>query len=284
MADLEDVMAVLAAKCAVTMYPKGIAAGPIVGNLIRTVQGWPDATALDKDLAAGNVQVSIYPLAMERNTTRFQRAWETVGLQATTLTLSVAGDTVTVGGAMPVPFSPHNLAVLVNGTGYTYSVQASDTLTSIATALAMAIGAGYPHTTSAGPVITVAGAESYAEPLVARVGGIGMSVREVRRQKRLFQITIWAPSPAARRPVSEALDVALQKDAFLTMPDGTAAHIIYSDSPMTDMMSKSRLYRRDLRYFVEYATTEQEDNAVVVLGRVALQDPVTGADLSITDY
>jgi len=305
MAEPEDVMAAVSAKCAVAAYPNGLGQPSVANTPVLVVQGWPDASALTADLAAGKVQVSVYPLPMERNTTRFQRVWQAVSIAEPTLTLALESNQITVGGTMPAPFSPHNLAVLINGTAYLYAVQASDTLTSIATGLAASISAGWPLTTSAGTVITINGlfvalvndqevvTQSGASiavggkppPVVTlRVGTIGQSVREVRRQKRLFQITVWAPTPDARKAVASAVDASLEKTAFITMPDGTSARVEYFDSPMTDGSSKSRLYRRDIRYFIEYATTEVANNATVVVGRVTQQDPVTGSNISITDY
>src|SRR5919198_514841 len=72
------------------------------------------------------------------------------GRRATTstpirLTLTVAGNTVTVAGT---PSSPLNAAVLVNGKAYIYPLQANDTATSIATALAALINADTPASSS----------------------------------------------------------------------------------------------------------------------------------------
>lgn len=285
MADVEDVMNGLVAKCASAAYPNGTGNASVAGVDVAVYGGWPIASKLDAALLAGKVHVSVFPLDMERNTTRYQRVWEQVSVGAASITLTAVGNVVTVGGSMPSPFSPHNMAVLIAGKAYLYAVQATDTLTSIATALGSLIAADYPLTTTAGAVITVAGAGgigAFGEPITCRVGTIGKSIREIGRQKRLFQITIWAPTPDTRKPLASALDAALRNTAFLTMPDGSAARVEYFDSPMTDNLSKSRLYRRDLRYFVEYATTEAFEAATVIVGRVN-SDGGSNND-STTDY
>lgn len=303
MADLEDVLGVLAGTCAGALYPSGTAQPSVVGGGVRIYPGWPVASALDVDLKAGKVNVSLYPLAMERDTTRFMPAWIEGPITAPTVTLTLVNNQVTVGGAVPNPFAAHNLAVIIGGRAFQYSVQATDTLTSIAAGLANAIASAWPLTTSDGPVVTINGvfvAVNTGElvvdadgnpvsvlgdvtPITVRVGTIGTAVREIRRQMRLIQLTVWAPTPDLRAATAKALDALFAKTPFVTMPDGTAARVKYHDSPMTDMLSSARLYRRDLRYFVEYATTEVKDAATVVVGRIAQQDPVTGVNISITD-
>lgn len=86
--------------------------------------------------------------------------------------------------------------------------------------------------------------------------GAGMMVREIRRQDRVFQITVWAATPALRDVVAAAVDVTLTGTEFLTMPDGFGARIIYRNSHISDDLQKDKLYRRDFQYSVEYATTQ----------------------------
>ncbi|MDE1179496.1 hypothetical protein [Paraburkholderia sp.] len=247
---------------------------------MRIFPGWPVASSLDSDLEAGKVQVSIFPLGMEANTTRYLRIWQAGAVKSPTLFMTAQGNTVIVSGAVTSPLVAQNLAVLINGKAYLHAAQSTDTITSIATALASLIAADWPGTTNAGPVITVPGAFE----IVARVGTSATAVEEIRRQKRLIQITIWAPTPDARKIVASTIDGSLADTAFITMPDFTEARVMYHDSPMTDMLSKARIYRRDLRYFIEYATTKTREAAVVVDAKVTRQDRVTGIDISVTDY
>lgn len=84
----------------------------------------------------------------------------------------------------------------------------------------------------------------------------GNLIREVRRQERVFQITIWADTPTKRGIIAKAIDASMAQTQFITMPDGFGARVIYKGSPVTDGHQKAKLYRRDFLYSVEYATTE----------------------------
>jgi len=143
--------------------------------------------------------------------------------------------------------------VIANGQSFLYAVQTSDTLTSIATALASAIAVGIPGTTNTGAVITLPNSARIA---AARVGINGTLIRELKRQERLFQLSIWTDTPDHRDAVAGMLDVALAATQFLTLTDQTQARLIYKGSMIDDSKQKDRLYRRDLLYTVEYATTQ----------------------------
>jgi hypothetical protein len=251
-ADASDVSAALVTLISALLYPSGTtsAAGPNV----RVYPGWPVPEQIDLDLAnkvgltpAPICHVSVWPLPTERNTTRYLPSYRDVTLNTATLSLFAAGQTVTVGGTIPPASSPHNLAVFVNGTPYVYRALTTDTLQSIAAALAALIPGG----TSAGQVITVPG-----ELGAVRVGISGTAVRLVRNQERAFQITIWADSPAHRDAIVQVIDPVLAATPFLSFPDGSAGRLIYRGSPITDMQQKMAIYRRDLMYSVDYSTTQ----------------------------
>jgi hypothetical protein len=196
-------------------------------------------------------------------------------MNAATLTLTINGQQITVGGAVPPANNPHNLSVLANGKPYVYAVQTSDTLNSIAAALASLIAADIPGTGAAGAVVTLPGTGRIG---AARVGVTGTAVREVRRQERHFQITVWADTPAHRDAVAQPVDLVLATTKFLTMPDGFAARLIYKNSPISDSLQKTRLFRRDLIYLVEYATTQTETETQITqdqLGVAATRDGAT---------
>ncbi len=256
MADLDDVCNVLVSMVSALVYPNGIGAPSITGNTIRVFQGWPIPQQLDADLAAGISQVSIYPGLQEKNTTRYLREWQTVTQNTPTLSMVVVGQTVTIAGTIPSPNNPHNVMIAVNHVPYVYAVQPTDTLASIATSLAALIGA-----TSAGPVVTV---PATAQITVARIGITGTSAMEVRRQERLFQLSIWCSTPAQRTTIAAAIDPAFAVTEFITMPDQFAARLLYKNSRMSDNEQKQGLYRRDLFYTVEYATTQIVTNSQVL--------------------
>jgi hypothetical protein len=87
-------------------------------------------------------------------------------------------------------------------------------------------------------------------------GLIGTGVREIRRQTRTFQITVWANCFASRDPLAAAIDAALAATTRMVLPDGSQAIIGYVNSLQNDDPQKAGIYRRDLMYSVNYATTQ----------------------------
>lgn len=253
MADLTDVGAALQALVAQALYPAGTGNPSAAGAPVKVYQGWPIPQLLDADLKIGTCHVSIYPRPEERNTTRYPRDWQALAVNVATLTATIAGQAVIIGGTPPAADNPTNIAVEVNGLAFVYAVQAGDTLRSIATGLAALIAVGVPGTVNSGPAITFPATARIAS---ARVGVTATSIRELRRQQRQFQITIWADTPDHRDAIVRPVDAALAAVQFLTMPDTFAARLIYHGSPISDGMEKAGLFRRDLIYSVEYATTD----------------------------
>lgn len=256
MPDQSEVENVLVSVVTQIVYPNGLAADSATGDDIRVFRGWPIQAGLDADLRAGIVNISVFPLDMERNVTRYDREWLEVPAPPITLTTTVAGNTVTIGGK---PRCPLNAAVLVNNRAFVHPLQATDTTTSIATALAAQIRVAF-SATSNGPVITIPGATK----LQARVGAVASIVQEVKRQKKGFRITAWCANPEARDAISAAIDSGLSSLTFLSLSDGTSGRIRYERTHTLDGAQRTGLYRRDLDYSVEYATTVAQRAAEIV--------------------
>lgn len=255
MADINDVETALVNLVAAALYPNGTGQASAAGVPVVVYPGWPTASRLDADLLAGKTHVTVFPTAVERNTSRYPRVWQQQTLNAVTLGMTVGGQQVTIGGAMPAPFTPHVLNVMVNGVPHPYQVLATDTLAAIATALAALVAADVPGTAAAGAVITLpAGARINA----VRVGVTGIAIRELRRQEREFRISVWSDTPDHRRAVAGIVDVALGAVDRVVMPDGTGARVLYRSNMDVDSQQKAKLYRRDFMYSIEYATTQTE--------------------------
>lgn len=269
MASVWDVADVLAARVTSALYPNGTGQPSIVGNVCKVYPGWPTESQLDDDLRIGKAHVTVYPRPEERNTTRYAPAQHVMSIQPATVTLTSAGSKLTVGGAMPSPFTPHNVAALIAGVAFIYPVQSTDTLTSIATSLAVLIAAKYPGTTNSGPVITLPAGVSVT---AARVGTTGVVTTEWERQEQSFQIIVWANDPDSRKAIGSAIRDAFAQIHDLTMADGFGAHIVYQRSVYLDSMQKEKLYRHDLYYCIEYATTVSETIATVVAAQVIFED------------
>lgn len=248
MADLSDVLTQLQTLVVQAVYPSGTGSPSVAGVPIKVFPGWPLPQVLDADLAAGAVQVSIFPTDGEKNTSRYPKDWQPFSVPAATITATIAGQTVVLAGSV-TPAVPTNVSIEVSGLAYVYAVQTADTPTSIATALAALI----PGASSSGATLTLSASSALA---AARVGVTGTATREIRRQQRQFQITVWAPTPALRDQVTQPIDAKMAALSFLTMPDTYAARLIYHGTRMVDGQEKANLYRRDLIYSVEYATTQ----------------------------
>ncbi len=275
MADLADVMNALVAAVDRVLYPNGDAAPSLLGTPFRIYPGEPVPDQLDADLAAGTINVSVFPLDGEINTTRFPPDWHQATPPAVTLAAAVAGNTVTLSGSVS---TPQNLALLVDGKSYVYAVAAADTLATIAAALAALVSADQ-GASSAGPALTIPGAHR----IVARAGGAGTSIREVKRQLRRFRISFWCSDPNARNAAAAPVDAALGGTTFLTLADGTFGRLVYHASPLVDKAEKAALYRRDLVYSVEYGTTQIESDTEIIVLQELLQSGTSRAMLgSIT--
>ena len=133
MADEADVEVALVNVVAAALYPNGISGASVPGPDCRIYRGWPISAALDADLAAGTVNVTVFPSAgMGRTMTRFMEQW--IGAPAVpTLTTSVAGTTVSFAGSADVG---QIAGILVDGASYAYRTQVGDTPASVAANLA----------------------------------------------------------------------------------------------------------------------------------------------------
>lgn len=258
MADLSDVENVLVATCAAALYPNGTGSASAAGVAVTVIAGWPIPAQVDAVLAAGNALVSVFPMpGMDANTTRFAADMQPqTAVPAAKLTLAVAGNQITVGGAI---LAGEAATALVNYRPYSYAVKVTDTAATVAAALAALI----PNATAAGSVITIASVFD----IRALVSVPVLMQAEVARQSRVFLVSAWCPTPAVRDAVIKAIDVALKQQSRIVMPDNTYARMIYRGTLQTDEMAKQRIYRRDLRYEIEYVTTATEtDNTVTNFG------------------
>ena len=273
MADLSDVNEALKTLCADALYPGGNTA---VGAEGRIYVGWPVPAQLDADLAKGIWHVSIFPLpGVDRNTTRFPKVWQTTVAPSAALTLTdtspvlgqdtvlpfYAAPQITVGGAIQ---AGEVAAVKADGTWYTYTVQSSDTLASVATAIAGLVSGA----TANGDTVVF----ENSTDITARVTTTGTSGMEVRRQQRVFRLTAWAPSHTLRDTIAGTLDAYLAPIERFALPDGFGARLLYSGTHQTDELQRQTIYRRDLDYSVEYATTQTRTDSTIEIPQISVED------------
>jgi len=253
MATLLQVLDGLGALASSAVYPDGIAYPSVAGVDVEIISGWPQKDKLENDLANGNAQVSIYPMSgMERNTTRYRRELREVSISASTIILTVYNDSVTISGSIAMQQA---CMVILNGTGYAYAVQEGDTLESIAENLALLI----PGATAAGNTITMTGVNS----LEARVTTKGISAMPIKSQEKVFCITVWAPNFIIRDILATAIEVKYSLTQRIQMPDKTFAALSYKGAFEDDYLQKGAIYRRDIRYAVDYTTIHSEENYTI---------------------
>lgn len=275
MADISDVEAALVTLIGGIVYPNGASQPSVTGTPAKIYGGWPQPGCIDSDLAATIpvTNISVYPAAMNRNTTRYLDEWTQVSLQTATLGLVQAGQTVTVVGTIPLTGNPHNMVIFANGKPYTYQASFVDSLASIALKLSALIAVDVPGTFATGPVITFSNSARIG---ALRVGVTGVSALATRNQEQVFQIGVWAATPALRDLFAKTIDAALSQIRRFVLPDTSYCRLIWKNSLQSDKWQKQALFRRDLFYTCEYATifseTEtqitaiQENNSATVAG------------------
>lgn len=271
MADLSDVNNTLASLATTAVYPNGASQASITGVTVTTASGWPVPTQLDAIMAAGNAMVTVYPMKeTETNTTRFMPQMRiATAIPAAQLSLTVSGNQVTVSGAIK---AGEAATLFVNYRAVSHGVVASDTTATIAQALSAQIAGS----TVAGSIITINGAFDIE---VAVSVPVPMQ-SEVARQSRSFMVTAWCPTPAIRDAIMQAIDSSFKSMKRIVLPDGTLARMIYRGTQESDFLVKQRIYRRDLRYEVEYVTIATETDNTVTDFAVGVT-PTAGSTINI---
>ena len=269
MADESDVEVALVAAAAAAVYPNGAAAPPPGGTACRIIRGEPNPEALNVDLAAGVVNVTVSLMEkMSRNTTRYSTAWQPAAVQAVPgLAVSMSGNVASfsgTGGAGSI------VGVQVMGQGYTYATLAGDTPGSVAAALAQQV----PGATASGAALTL---PARGGTPLAVVHGYAAAVSELRRQEQGFTVAVLAPTPDARTAIASAIDQALSNTEFLALADGSAGRLRYHSTRVDDVPSRANLWRRDLLYTVEYGTTALMSVPEMVFGTLSVNAAPVGS-------
>jgi hypothetical protein len=270
MADQSDVETVLTQLVSGVIYPQGTNAPSILGVTCRIYRGWPNSAALNADLAAKRVNITIFPDArQELNTTRWAAEYMPSAPVTPTLTVSVSGDVATFGGSA----GPGQLAgLLADSLAVVHRTETGDT-----PALVAAILAGYLRTERpavlSGATVTVPGVTL----LIGRVVADQSFTEELRRQRQHFRITCWCPDPTSRDTAAAAVDAALAAQTFIALPDGTQGRLRFVSSAVLDQSQDAQLYRRDIVYSVDYSTTQTTTLPSMIFGDTALAPNGAGA-------
>ena len=244
-ADAENALVALVTSA---LYPEGIGAAPSIAAESRIYRGWPNASALEADLAAGIVNVSVFSAPHSgHDTTRYMPNWLPSPV-VPTLTAEVAGNTVTFSGVAGLG---QLAGVLIDGRSFVHRTVTGDTPELVAAVLCAAIS-NVRLASVANSTITVPSASQ----LVARTAADASAALEQRRQRQGFRVSAWCPTPELRDSACAILDVAAAATPFLTLADGSAARLCFSSTTSSDDRQDAMLYRRDMYYTVEYPTTQ----------------------------
>jgi len=247
MADQSDVEATLATLVTTTLYPEGINAPSVLGSLCRIYRGWPNAAALSNDLAQGHITVTIHPGESYRVTTRHIDPALPLATIPPTLSVTTDASTATFAGSAD---TGQVAGLLIDNKAFVHRTATGDTPDLVASILASYIRTLRPTTVS-GATLTIPGARA----IIGRVVADQQTQTVTRRQAQNFRLTCWCPDPASRDSTAALIDTALSTTPFITLPDDTSARLRLVRSVTFDQSQNANLYRRDLIFDVEYATT-----------------------------
>lgn len=278
MADVSDVGEALKTLIEGMVYPNGTGADPVGSDApVKIYRGSPDPVTLSADLKpVGSPakpsarHISIFNIPVERDTTRYPAEWVEGAAPDTTYAASITGNAVTISGAPPVDFMPQNIAVAVGRKAYVYTTAGTETPTAIAAALAALILVDVPGTVASLGTITI---PPLYKLVFARVGSVGSATREIQRQEKGFQVTIWTENDAARVALAKIVQPGIANTPRLTLADGSIARIAPRSNTDTDRSQRQGAYRRDLVYAIEYATTVEVVAPQIVALDTELKDP-----------
>lgn len=253
--DLEiAIVAALGAKLVGPDFrPGGVSASNSIDGwpMLKIHRGWPSPTMLDDDLKNGVNTVTVFPVAgMSRLQPTRQRTWYQTSIATPTVTISIAGNVVTIGGVTGLG-QVCGVAVgssLKNMIGYAHRVTAGDSLSTVAAGLAAII----PGASVNGTAITIPSAP------VMQVGAVAdqKSFQELRHQTQDFLLTVWSPFVPDRDKISSAVDVAMMEiDRIVSLDGISTGPIIYRSSRTIDDHETIELWRRDLTFTIDYPTT-----------------------------
>ena len=262
MADQSDVETALATLVSAALYPNGSDRPSAPGPVCRIYRGWPNPSALDGDLRAGRIHVSIFPgEASARLGPAYPGEWQSVAT-VSTLAATVNGVVISFDGSAA---AGQVAGVLADGKSYAYRVLDGDSASLVAANLAEAIRADRIVNLSLA-TLKIPGAGD----LLARVVCDQSAVRELRRQTQGFRITCWCPDPISRDATAAVIDTSLADTSFLQLADRSKARLLFAGGTVTDQSEDAALFRRDLLYSVEYATTVSATQPEMLFGTFAV--------------
>lgn len=259
MADQSDVETRLVSMITDVLYPNGLSSDGLLSQTVKVYRGWPNAAALRADLAAGSINVTVFP---EEGTTRNTTRWPDGAMSSSggtpTLSVQVRGLSATFAGTA----DPGQLAgLLVDRLAVVHRTVSGDTPDLVAATLAALLRRQRIATVS-GATVSVPGAGF----MIGRVVADTSVLRWTRSQEQRFRVTCWCADPTSRDRVAGAIDNALALSNFIDLDDGTSGRLRYAGTTVFDQSHDAALYRRDLTYSVDYLTTATDVLPSMIFG------------------
>lgn len=236
-----------------------------IASKTKVIRGWPSPSALDNEIKAGNVIVSVYRLDVSRNTTRYLGTPTSATVPPPTLGATTAGSSATFTGTA----DPGQIAgVIAAGIAYPVRTVVGDTPSTIAAKVAQQMPG--PVIVS-GPTITAAGLSD------ARTAADATAYREVGRQENTLQADAWCPTPDLRDQVEVLVLPAVAAATFLAMPDGSRARARLGAVMASDQASPLTIYRLMLRVTAEVTLNTSEQAAIMLW-----PDPILSGGVAVS--
>lgn len=246
MASVDEVTGYLAKRAANVIYPGGSRLPGMVNTSVKVYPGWPVPGTLQQDIEAGHVHVSVWPLPSERRiSTPLGRPCRLKEKGAPTLQITVNGSMIGVSGHVSASTI---VKVSLDDSEYDFQFHAGKTAEDVVSALSQKLPRSFVIINSICVLMTGS--------IRVSINTAGTAVRELRRQIKEFQITVWAPTPALRNRVGSLLDVWLSEMSHIDLNDGAPAQIFFARQYDSDTAENWHVYRRDLICSVNYATTQ----------------------------
>lgn len=234
------------------VYPNGTSQPSVAGVDIVVQSGWPIPDALNNILINGTAIIAIYPTKVTRANPVFLRQWKTKSVNAATLTVTIVSNTITIGGTVSVP---QHVMAIVNNVAYSYEVQSTDTLTTIATGLAALI----PNATSLGAVVTITDIYSIDAKIIVQ----SIISQEVNRTNQFFWLMIFADDHVIRDLIGAALSTYFSNLISFDTHDGYTCMSWMVRDDINDDLQAERLYKRTLQLKIQYPIAIEQTSQTI---------------------
>ena len=262
MADQADVENALVEAVGAAIYPMGLSAESALGVLTRIYRGWPQSVALDEDLASGKINISIFPVPDSIVIkTRFPAEWFSAPTAVRLQVLQSAESATFSGEIDPGVF----VGIIVDEATFQYETKMGDSLRSVVESLGNLVR-GQREALVLNDTLYVPGAYR----MIVRAEAPSVATKEIRRQSERFKISIWCATPESRDQAAALVDLTLAGINFLTLSDGSSARVIARGGETIDRGSDASLFRRDLIYEAEFATTLTQTQLPMLFGSLGV--------------